>query len=493
MNDEKNDFALVPRPPSALEKAEPGAKRILSGMVTDTLALVKKEQAAKTVFSAATCGGPLTAEALQTLIGSPLQKILGNSYAVELNAFEYGDELLGAPGNFDLIFVLRWPYSPLISLEKGKPNPHKFIAELKTKFGKPIIIVGLESWCRQIAKADLGWQESGTDAYFEVDFSTESESFAASDAFNRAFKTCVAKSLAARDQTERSIQLSAQPHRIRPLRIVMVNDEPSVLQIFEIVIRDWFKDAKVLFFDNGATALEELVQTDPDLLITDDRMAVMGGEELCQRLLDRKASYPIILMSAWETADLLAQVQQFANRGLNLSFLPVPCGSESFLKAVEAALKIKHVATEKPNKLTPRSYSHQPLRTRPPRILILDDEEALRQSYKVLLKGWYDEATILIFDDARRAWEELSHTDPDLFITDIHHPGIDGKEMLERLAKKKVRYPILVISAMASFDDDTLRGWGPGLNVSLLNKPIDAETFQTAVESALQIPTQHAP
>jgi TPR repeat protein len=36
----KSDFALVPRPPSALEKAEPGAKRILSGMVADTLALI---------------------------------------------------------------------------------------------------------------------------------------------------------------------------------------------------------------------------------------------------------------------------------------------------------------------------------------------------------------------------------------------------------------------------------------------------------------------
>jgi TPR repeat protein/ActR/RegA family two-component response regulator len=36
---EKDNFALVPRPPGALEKAEPGAKRILSGMVADTLAL----------------------------------------------------------------------------------------------------------------------------------------------------------------------------------------------------------------------------------------------------------------------------------------------------------------------------------------------------------------------------------------------------------------------------------------------------------------------
>lgn len=37
------DFALVPRPPSALEKAVPGAQRLLSGMVADTLALVSKD------------------------------------------------------------------------------------------------------------------------------------------------------------------------------------------------------------------------------------------------------------------------------------------------------------------------------------------------------------------------------------------------------------------------------------------------------------------
>jgi TPR repeat protein len=37
---EKDNFALVLRPPGALEKAAPGAKRILAGMVADTLALV---------------------------------------------------------------------------------------------------------------------------------------------------------------------------------------------------------------------------------------------------------------------------------------------------------------------------------------------------------------------------------------------------------------------------------------------------------------------
>jgi Leucine Rich Repeat (LRR) protein len=43
---EKNDFALVPRSSGALEKAEPGAKRILAGMVADTLALANRDSRA---------------------------------------------------------------------------------------------------------------------------------------------------------------------------------------------------------------------------------------------------------------------------------------------------------------------------------------------------------------------------------------------------------------------------------------------------------------
>src|SRR6266403_1354264 len=38
---EPNKFAPVPRPPDALERAKPGAPRILSGMVSDVLAVAQ--------------------------------------------------------------------------------------------------------------------------------------------------------------------------------------------------------------------------------------------------------------------------------------------------------------------------------------------------------------------------------------------------------------------------------------------------------------------
>jgi hypothetical protein len=41
---EKNDFALVRRPASSVEKAGGGAGRIQSAIVADTLALARKQQ-----------------------------------------------------------------------------------------------------------------------------------------------------------------------------------------------------------------------------------------------------------------------------------------------------------------------------------------------------------------------------------------------------------------------------------------------------------------
>jgi hypothetical protein len=61
--------SLIRRPTNSLEKAEPGARRILSGMVADTLALVKKEQPSKRLFRILTCTGDQDfSEMLQEII-----------------------------------------------------------------------------------------------------------------------------------------------------------------------------------------------------------------------------------------------------------------------------------------------------------------------------------------------------------------------------------------------------------------------------------------
>jgi DNA-binding NtrC family response regulator len=114
----------------------------------------------------------------------------------------------------------------------------------------------------------------------------------------------------------------------------------------------------------------------------------------------------------------------------------------------------------------------------------------VRESQSLLLKHCYEGVEILKFGDARDAWQELSHRNPDLFITDIHHAWISCEEILSRLVERKVTFPILIISAYEKVD---WRSWGPGLSVSFLSKPISLEEFRTAVETALQMPARRAP
>jgi DNA-binding NtrC family response regulator len=128
------------------------------------------------------------------------------------------------------------------------------------------------------------------------------------------------------------------------------------------------------------------------------------------------------------------------------------------------------------------------------RIVIMDDWEGPRRAYRMILKGNFDGVQILEFAEAQAAWEELARTDPDLFITDINHAGLSCQEMLALLAERRVKYPILVVSAVLwVYSEEERRSWGPGLDVTFLAKPFDVETILTAVQAALQRPARRGP
>lgn len=133
------------------------------------------------------------------------------------------------------------------------------------------------------------------------------------------------------------------------------------------------------------------------------------------------------------------------------------------------------------------------------RIVILDDEEGPRRASTAMLKHcWPLGAEILEFEDAADAWRELLRADPDLFITDIAHPGMTCLEMLTELSEREVKYPVLVISARlgleleaekhpeaAAYIQQLKRDWRPNLNVTFLPKPWTTTEFRSALDTAL--------
>lgn len=109
------------------------------------------------------------------------------------------------------------------------------------------------------------------------------------------------------------------------------------------------------------------------------------------------------------------------------------------------------------------------------RIVLLDDEWHMLLLLEMYLKEWFDGVELLRFQHGDRAWIELAQTEADLLITDWRHPGLDGGELVKKLAEKKSKTPVLLLSAS---DSDCIREISElGVKVTFLQKPFGVRDF----------------
>ena len=297
MND-NNSFAPVPKPPGSLEKAEPGAKRILSGMVADTLALARKEQPSKPVLSVLIGGfqGNRWPDSFQAIIESQWGSHYEVRVACEANALNILTRAQQQPVD---LFILS------VHNEEALPAHARLMASLKAQHGKPILVCGVKL--------------AGADAYIERSSWVES--------LLKALTVC----LKPRGQFAEIKQTPNHLHPRRPPRIVMLDDQQGSLNALKLITEIWFRDATILTFDDSRDAMQELTREDPDLLTTDICHAGLSCKEMLRILAERKVKYPIFVISAginWAKAG--EPFSDFVNQGLNLTLLPKPFSVDEF-------------------------------------------------------------------------------------------------------------------------------------------------------------------
>lgn len=173
---ENKNHSLVVRPPGAVEKAAPGAKRILSGMVAETLALVKKESPVKPIVSVLVVGGVVDSHA--ELFEAAFRAFLSDQYDLRIVAADNAVEVLRLAQQrpFDLfIAILNNVWQGLNEIRLDPPDGGtwgdriSFLTRLKKQFGKPIIAMS--------GLAEMGFEErarrAGADAFFLLPFEME--------------------------------------------------------------------------------------------------------------------------------------------------------------------------------------------------------------------------------------------------------------------------------------------------------------------------------
>ncbi len=74
------------------------------------------------------------------------------------------------------------------------------------------------------------------------------------------------------------------PRSAAPFRMLVLEDDPSLLKLYQMTIEGWDSKPEVLTASNGFEGLIEIGKSSPDLLITDLKMPGMDGFELIRHL-----------------------------------------------------------------------------------------------------------------------------------------------------------------------------------------------------------------
>jgi excisionase family DNA binding protein len=112
----------------------------------------------------------------------------------------------------------------------------------------------------------------------------------------------------------------------------------------------------------------------------------------------------------------------------------------------------------------------------PPRVLIVDDDPAALELVEMLVEEAMPSAAITKARNGFEGLQALGRTIPDILVTDIVMPHIDGIEMLRYVATLADR-PGLVIATSFLQPDELERRGGLDAGVAFLPKPLDPVAF----------------
>jgi DNA-binding response OmpR family regulator len=89
-----------------------------------------------------------------------------------------------------------------------------------------------------------------------------------------------------------------------------------------------------------------------------------------------------------------------------------------------------------------------------PTILVIDDDESLRDTIAVMLEQ--EGFQPVVAADGRTGYEKAVMLKPDLILVDLRLPGMSGVEICKQLRSERVNTPIIVLSAVGDEIDKVL-------------------------------------
>ena len=119
-------------------------------------------------------------------------------------------------------------------------------------------------------------------------------------------------------------------------------------------------------------------------------------------------------------------------------------------------------------------------------ILVVDDEQGIRLSFKLLLEREGYGVSVVESGAVALAW--FAERKFDLVITDLSMPGMRGDELITRIRQLSPKQPIVMASG---FVDESIVGQASNQVDAFLPKPFSLEALRQAVDQAVHRSATH--
>jgi len=120
------------------------------------------------------------------------------------------------------------------------------------------------------------------------------------------------------------------------------------------------------------------------------------------------------------------------------------------------------------------------------KVVAVDDDEHVLRLYQLHMERWPMAPEVTVLNDAVAALLSIGRQCPDLLVTDLHMPGMDGFNMLRVLssAPEMANTRIVVVSALE--DAEIQQRGGVPEGIEILPKPVPFDRLLTIATSLIQ-------
>jgi CheY-like chemotaxis protein len=149
--------------------------------------------------------------------------------------------------------------------------------------------------------------------------------------------------LHSREEYERSMQHLLQNQKIQlevlhnqtrrtKKRILLVDDEPDLCMVYQIVLQD--AGYECIPYTDSVKALQEFRPNYYDLILLDIKMPMLNGFELCKKIRELDNTVHIIFVTAAEEYYEKFRSQHFPELG-KINYIQKPIGNEELVRIVD--------------------------------------------------------------------------------------------------------------------------------------------------------------